>query len=172
MIAHNIRSAHNIGSIFRTSDGCGVEKLYLTGYTPTPATSQTVYLNRSHKDLAKTALGAEKNIAWESVEDVNDVMTKLKQEGYQIVALEQSEKSIEYRAYIPHQKIALVLGNEVEGVENALIESADVILEIPMRGKKNSLNVSVAFGIAAFEIRSKIESMDEGLVFENNFKRT
>lgn len=157
VIAHNIRSAHNIGSIFRTSDGCGVEKIFLTGYTPTPATKETVYLTRSHKDFAKTALGAEKNVSWESFEDIERLLVQLKSDGYQVVALEQHENSVDYRAYQPSDKVALIVGNEVDGVDTGLIEQCDTVLEIPMRGQKNSLNVSVAFGIAAFEIKSKME---------------
>ena len=157
VIAHNIRSAHNIGSIFRTSDGAGVERIFLTGYTPTPATEQTVYLARSHKDLAKTALGAEKSIPWEQSEDIGSVLVRLKSEGYELVALEQSERSVDYREYRPKGKVALIVGNEVEGVDAESMEQADVILEIPMRGQKNSLNVSVAFGIAVFEIGGKLE---------------
>lgn len=157
VIAHNIRSAHNIGSILRTSDGCGVEKIFLTGYTPTPATKETVYVTRAHKDLAKTALGAEKNIPWESIEDVMGLLKQLKEDGYQMVALEQSEHSIDYRSYQPLSKVALIVGNEVEGVDVGILHQCDAIVEIPMRGQKNSLNVSVAFGIAAFEIKSKLE---------------
>ncbi len=158
VIAHNIRSAHNIGSIFRTADGAGVDKIFLTGYTPVPATVDTVYLTRAHKDLAKTALGADKSVPWESAEDILGVLQTLKAQGYRIVSLEQAKESVDYRSYQPKQKIALILGNEVEGVDEALLQQCDDILEIPMRGNKNSLNVSVAFGIAAFEIRSKLES--------------
>jgi tRNA G18 (ribose-2'-O)-methylase SpoU len=163
IIAHTIRSAHNVGSIFRTSDGAGVEKLFLTGYTPTPATAETIYLTRAHKDLAKTALGSEKNIPWESVMDVVELAGKLKADGYQIVALEQSAQSVDYRTYQPPQKVALLVGNEVGGVESEVLHQCDTILEIPMRGQKNSLNVSVAFGIAVFEIRSKIEKQSNKL---------
>ena len=158
IIAHNIRSAHNIGSIFRTADGAGVDKIFLTGYTPVPATADTVYLTRAHKDLAKTALGADKSVSWESVEDIFGVLQKLKAQGYAIVSLEQAQGSIDYRSYQPVKDIVLIVGNEVEGVDEALLQQCDDILEIPMRGNKNSLNVSVAFGIAAFEIRSKLES--------------
>ncbi|MDD5084109.1 MAG: RNA methyltransferase [Candidatus Moranbacteria bacterium] len=157
VIAHNIRSAHNVGSLFRTADGTGVDKIFLTGYTPMPATKETIYLTRAHKDLAKTALGAEKNIVWEHREDVLALLKALKKDGYQIIALEQSEKSVDYRAYRPSKKIALIAGNEVRGVDADILDQCDAILEIPMRGQKNSLNVSVAFGIAAFEIRSKME---------------
>ena len=162
VIAHNIRSAHNIGSIFRTADGCGVEKIFLTGYTPTPATKETVYLTRAHKDFAKTALGAEKNMAWEYQEDVMEPISQLKAKQYQIIALEQDERSINYRRYQPMLNVALFIGNEVDGVDAEVLQRADGIIEIPMRGQKNSLNVSVAFGIAAFEIKSKME------VYEKN----
>lgn len=157
VIAHNIRSAHNIGSIFRTADGCGVDTVFLTGYTPEPATGRTVYLQRSHKDLAKTALGAEKNVSWKKVDDFHELLKELRSDGFYVMALEQSPKSVDYRVSLPFQDIALVLGNEVVGVEDEMLEIVDGIIEIPMRGKKNSLNVSVAFGIAAFEIRSKME---------------
>lgn len=161
VIVHNIRSAHNVGSIFRTSDGAGVEKIFLTGYTPTPATEITVYQTRAHKDLAKTALGAEKNISWEYSEEVLSVLENLRKGGYRIVALEQDEKSVDYRAYQPGEKTALILGTEVNGVEKDLLAVSDAIIELPMRGQKNSLNVSVAFGIAAFELKSKLEKYEK-----------
>lgn len=157
VIAHNIRSAHNVGSVFRTADGCGVEKVFLTGYTPAPASADTVYVTRAHKDIAKTALGAENTVAWESSDDIETLLGRLISEGYSIVALEQYEGSVDYRAYRPSEKVALILGNEVEGVDTGLLDRCDAVIEIPMRGQKNSLNVSVAFGIAAFEIRSKME---------------
>jgi tRNA G18 (ribose-2'-O)-methylase SpoU len=157
VIVDNIRSAHNVGSIFRTADGAGADKIYLVGVSPTPPTKETVYLTRAHKDLAKTALGAEKNIPWEYCETAEAIMKILKHDGYTIVALEQSEKSEDYRAYQPSEKVALMVGNEVDGVSADVLRQCDAILEIPMRGQKNSLNVSVAFGIASFEIRSKLE---------------
>ena len=116
VIADNIRSAHNVGSIFRTSDGAGADKLFLVGTTPTPSTKETVYLTRAHKDLAKTALGAENNIPWESYETMEEVLAKLKRDGYSVVALEQSEGSVDYRSYEPTEKVALVVGYEVDGV--------------------------------------------------------
>lgn len=158
VIAHDIRSAHNVGSVFRTSDGAGVEKIYLTGYTPNPATPETIYPTRAHKDLAKTALGAEENIPWEHHENILPLLEKLKSDGYVVVALEQSEGSIDYRDFIPTEKTALIVGNEVGGVEKMILDRCDAIIEIPMRGRKNSLNVSVAFGIAVFEMRSKMET--------------
>lgn len=157
IIAHNLRSAHNVGSLFRTSDGASVDKIFLTGYTPTPATAQTVYLTRAHKDLAKTALGAEKNIPWEYVEDIMTLLMKLREKGYDIIALEQSDESVDYLSYQPSRKVAMIVGNEVDGVDVKILKQCDTILEIPMHGQKNSLNVSVAFGIATFAIRSKMK---------------
>jgi tRNA G18 (ribose-2'-O)-methylase SpoU len=157
VIVDNIRSAHNVGSIFRTADGAGVDKIYLVGVSPTPPTQETVYLTRAHKDLAKTALGAEKNIPWEYYEEMGSIFARLKHDGYVMIALEQSANSEDYRAYQPSEKVALMVGNEVDGVSADVLRQCDVILEIPMRGQKNSLNVSVAFGIASFEIRSKLK---------------
>jgi tRNA G18 (ribose-2'-O)-methylase SpoU len=157
VLMHNIRSAHNVGSILRTADGCGVEKVWLSGYTPLPATQETPYLTRAHKDIAKTALGAEQNLVWEYHEDFEALVQQLKQEGFAMVALEQSPQSIDYEQFQPTEKVALVVGNEVDGVSKEVLALCDAILEIPMRGTKNSLNVSVAFGIASFQIKSTME---------------
>ncbi len=138
VICHNIRSRENIGSIFRTSDAFGVSKIFLTGFTPTPP----------HEKISKTALGAEQWILWEKVYSVSRLITRLKKEGFEIVALEQSQKSVDIKKYRPKKKIALVLGNEVSGIPPRILKQCDRILEIPMRGKKESLNVAVAFGIA------------------------
>lgn len=160
VIVHNVRSAHNVGSIFRTSDGAGVEKLYLTGYTPAPATDKDVYLTQAHKTLAKTALGAEKNISWEKGTRLAPVLTKLKQEGFEIIALEQDKNSMDYREYKPKGKTALLVGNEVKGVDKKVLGQCDRVIEIPMHGKKNSLNVSVAFGIAAYHVAGTMRGVN------------
>jgi 23S rRNA (guanosine2251-2'-O)-methyltransferase len=144
IICHNIRSAWNIGSVFRSADGAGVAKVYLTGYTPAPP----------HFGISKTALGAEGFVAWEKFSKIGTVIEKLKKEGYEIVALEQDEKSISLRKYKPQKNTALLLGNEVRGLSKAILEKCDRIVEIPMFGKKESLNVSVSFGIAAYAILS------------------
>jgi tRNA G18 (ribose-2'-O)-methylase SpoU len=150
VILDNIRSLHNVGSIFRTADGAGVTKLYLCGVTPGP-------LNRFKEvvpEIAKTALGAEASVAWEKVETTLDAIKKLKKEGYEIVAIEQDPKSIPYHQLKANSsqlsKIALVLGEEVNGLSQAVLKKCDTIVEIPMHGLKESLNVSVAFGIVAF----------------------
>jgi 23S rRNA (guanosine2251-2'-O)-methyltransferase len=154
-ILHDIRSVHNVGSIFRTADGVGFEKLYLCGITPAPVDR----FKKIRPDFAKVALGAEKSVVWESVPDVVPLVKKLKKEGWKIFAIEQAKNSMPY--YLAsdvlwndeHQKAALVVGNEVGGIPPAILKLADAILEIPMLGKKESLNVSVAFGIAAYRSR-------------------
>jgi 23S rRNA (guanosine2251-2'-O)-methyltransferase len=142
VVCHNIRSAYNIGSIFRTADGAGVVKVYLTGYAPSPP----------HQGISKTALGAEKVVGWEKIAKIDAAIEKLKKEGYQIVALEQSKKSVPLRKFKFKGNMALILGNEVRGLNKNTLAKCDAIVEIPMRGEKESLNVSVAFGIAAYTI--------------------
>jgi 23S rRNA (guanosine2251-2'-O)-methyltransferase len=147
VILHNIRSAYNVGSIFRTADAVGVEKIYLTGYTPNPS---------KDKKIEKTALGAEKYVAWQSYKNLNYLLKKLRKEKFKIVALEQSEKSIPYYKFKPKFDFVLILGNEVRGLNKRTLEKCDYILEIPMFGKKESLNVAVAFGIVALDLKVKI----------------
>lgn len=142
VIAHNIRSLHNVGSIFRSCDVFGVEKVYLTGITGTPP----------RKEIAKVALGSEHRVDWERVEDVFELVTRLKVEGHTLVALENGVKSQAIDSFEPTGKIVLVLGSEVEGIEPELLQLCDVTLEIPMIGRKQSLNVSVATGIALFAL--------------------
>jgi len=151
LILHNIRSTYNVGAIFRTADAVGVSKIYLSGYTPIPLDK----FGRVRKDIAKTALGAEKNIPWEYHKNIGSLISKLKKEQVQLIALEQSEKSIDYRKVKIKEKTALILGNEVRGVSKQILEKCDVIAEIPMKGKKESLNVSVAAGVAMFQIFSE-----------------
>jgi len=153
VIAHNIRSAYNVGSLFRTADGSGVNKIFLTGYTPVPATKNAIYVSGFQKMIAKTALGAEISVPWEKKKTVGEVIELLRQEKFEIVALEQSPKSVPYDAYIPKcPRIALIVGNEPKGIHTRTLEKCDAVIEIPMRGSKNSLNVSVAFGIAAYSL--------------------
>lgn len=149
-ILYNIRSLHNVGSVFRTSDGAGVKKIYLCGYTPAPADR----LGGVPGDLAKTALGAEKYIAWEKDQSLTKIISKLRKQGYKIWAVEQDKNSINYARVKPgkNAKIALLLGPEVEGLGKKLLGQCDKILEIPMLGRKESLNVSVAYGIIAYHL--------------------
>lgn len=153
-ILHNIRSLHNVGSIFRTADAAGVEKLYLCGITPTPLDRFGVV----RQQVGKVSLGAEKTVPWEKVASTSRLINKLKNPpvggGYKIFAIEQSKKSIPYNkvAITRDSKIALVVGHEVEGLPPAILKKCDKILEIPMAGNKESLNVSVAFGIVVFRL--------------------
>jgi len=147
VIAHNIRSLHNVGAIFRTAEGAGVNKIYLTGYSGYPP----------RKEIDKVALGSQMRISWEYKKNISVLIKKLKQQKYSILALEQDKKSIDYKEFKPKkQKIALIIGNEIRGISNQLKNQADTILEIPMLGNRRSLNVSVAFGVAVFELKNKL----------------
>jgi len=150
---HNIRSAYNVGSVFRTADGAGVSKIFLTGYTPLPYNFQKeVYPTVAQKMIAKTALGAEKTVSWEKAGNVAQLFGKLKKEGVMIIALEQAKTSVCIDKFKPIFPCALILGNEVKGIDKKILKKTDAIVEIPMRGKKESLNVSVAAGIAIYSI--------------------
>ena len=149
---HNIRSIYNVGSIFRTADAVGIKKLYLCGITPGPVDKYQQPVQK----LTKVSLGAENSVAWEKVESTTKQITKLKNQGYKILAVEQSNHSVPYYQIKPTDdeldKIALVVGKEVGGIDPEILSQADQILEIPMRGQKESLNVSVAFGIVTFSL--------------------
>lgn len=157
VIAHNIRSTHNVGSIFRTCDGFGVEKLYLTGYTPYPAIPDDSRLPHLREKLAgqihKTALGAEQTVDFGQADSPSSIIMRYKQAGFVVAALEQSALSIPLPEYnrVPN-KLVLLLGEEVSGISAELLKLCDVILEIPMVGKKESFNVSVATGIALYAL--------------------
>lgn len=170
LIIHNVRSAHNVGALFRTADGAGVAKIFLTGYTPRPHTSeksilggrrQHIFITRAEKALAKTALGAEESMEWTAAISLNKVIAALREEKYTIVGLEQSIKTTNYRKYVPVSSVALIVGNEVRGLDRRVLKQCDVVLEIPMHGQKNSLNVAVATGIALYQIASTIEDIKE-----------
>lgn len=148
LILPDIRSAVNVGAIFRTADSVGIDKIYLVGCTPRP----TDQFGRIQKDIAKSALGAENFILWEYKKTLIPLILNLKKLGYEIVALEQDEKSIDYRKYKKSTKVVLILGEEVNGLDKKVLKNCDKIIEIPMHGKKESLNVSVACGIALFRI--------------------
>lgn len=151
VILPNIRSVHNVGSIFRTADAAGIQKIYLVGVTPDPIDR----FGRDRTDIAKVALGAEKTVTWEHTETLDEVVKKLKELGYYIVALEQDDKSIDYKEItLPADKqhFAFIVGEETKGLSAEELSLADIIAEIPMRGEKESLNVSVATGVALFRI--------------------
>lgn len=148
LILHDIRSAQNVGSLFRTADAAGVQKVYLSSITPMPLDR----FGRPRSDIAKTALGAEKSIPWELYDDVHRLIQTLQVEGIQVIAIEQSPESVDYKTISPADKVALILGNEVTGLPQEILKQVAVVAEIPMAGTKESLNVSVAGGIALFRI--------------------
>lgn len=143
---HNIRSTHNVGAIFRTADAAGVSKIYLCGITPAPVDR----FGRNRQDIAKAALGAEKTVGWESVQDTVSLIKKLKKEGWKIFSVEQDKDSINYKKASFGTKVLIIFGDEVKGVDKEILEISDKILEIPMKGIKESLNVSVAAGIVLY----------------------
>lgn len=142
LVLYNIRSRFNVGAIFRTADGSGVDKIYLTGITPLPP----------HPEIDKVALGAQNFIPWEQSKQPVRLLKKLKKEGYQIIALEQGAKSVKYFNFKPSGSVVLILGAEVTGLPKKVMDLADEIVEIPMHGQKESLNVGVAAGVVMFEI--------------------
>lgn len=160
VLVHNIRSTFNVGSILRTSDGLGVDKVIFSGYTPYPEVDGDVRLpherDKITAQIAKTALGAEKTVPFGVSDDVIATISDLKAIGYRIVALEQAKNSTKLADFQPIGKIALLLGEEVEGIDQDLLKLADKIVEIPMLGQKESLNVSVAYAMAIWEIRRTV----------------
>lgn len=148
VILHNIRSAYNVGSIFRTAEAVGVDKVYLTGYSPAPLDR----FGNARKDIAKTALGAQDNLAWEHKSNISDLLNKLSKEEYELMAVEQSEKALDYRKTRAEGRIAFMFGNEVRGLSSTVLSRSDNVIEIPMKGKKESLNVSVTVGIILFSL--------------------
>jgi tRNA G18 (ribose-2'-O)-methylase SpoU len=143
VVVHNVRSIYNVGSIFRTSDAARIEHLHLTGYTGTPA----------HKDLHKTALGAQDTVAWTKHDDLHAVLEQHRTAGYTLAALEITDQptsvsDLEHE----HYPLCLLIGNEVRGIDDVILQEMDLALEIPQYGAKQSLNVSVAYGIAIFDL--------------------
>lgn len=148
-VLDNIRSMHNVGSVFRTADAFLLERIILCGYTPQPP----------HRDIHKTALGATDTVQWEYSATTLEAVKSLKQAGYLIFAVEQAENSVPLHSFLPtaDQKIAVVFGNEVSGVDEAVLEICDGCIEIPQLGMKHSLNISVAAGIVIWElVRSRL----------------
>src|SRR3989344_1494648 len=148
LILHNIRSVENVGAMFRTADAAGINKIYLTGYTPAPLDR----FGRKRADLAKSALGAEEFVSWEQKKNILPLLSKLKREKYLIIGIEQAKSSVDYKKVKLQGKNVFIVGAEVTGIPEDVLKKCDVIAEIPMRGKKESLNVSVALGIALFRV--------------------
>ncbi len=151
VILHNVRSAHNVGSVFRTAEAAGAAELVLTGYTPAPIDR----FGRSRTDMAKVALGAERAVPWSRAGTLASAVRRFRKKGYLLLALERHPGAIPLRTFrLPEgcTKIALIAGNEVRGLSPQALGLADHILEIPMRGTNESLNVSVAVGVALFSL--------------------
>jgi len=153
VVAHDLRSAYNVGSVFRTADAAGLRHVYLTGFTPTP----------EHRGVRKTALGAEEAVPWSHHADPLALVRQLKTGGTTIVALERAEGAVGLEDVgAGHFPLALVLGNEVAGVAPALLDAADLVLALPQYGVKSSLNVAVAFGVAAYGLVARYRALDSG----------
>jgi 23S rRNA (guanosine2251-2'-O)-methyltransferase len=147
LVLDNVRSLNNVGSVFRTADAFMVEKIYLCGITGTPP----------HRDIEKTALGATESVEWVHVPDTTELVKALKTDGVQVVSIEQTENSVKLHEFQPDlsKRYAFVLGNEVFGVEQEVINLSNAVLEIPQFGTKHSLNISVATGVVVWDFLSK-----------------
>jgi tRNA G18 (ribose-2'-O)-methylase SpoU len=143
-VLENIRSAYNVGSVFRTADAFLLEAIYIIGYTAKPP----------HKEIKKTALGAEDSVEWKYFDNANLAIAQLRENGYKVFAVEQVEKSISLENFLnkPGDRIAVIFGNEVSGVEQSTIEQCDGCIEIPQFGMKHSLNIATAAGVVLWEI--------------------
>lgn len=152
IVLDNVRSMHNVGSVFRSADAFLVDKIYLCGITGVPP----------HKEINKTALGATETVAWEHAPTTIELIRTLKSDGYKIICLEHTSESLPIHKFIPQkeQKYALVFGNEVFGISDEVIEKADMCVEIPQFGTKHSLNISVAAGIVIWDFVSKSQTTE------------
>ena len=157
LVAHNLRSTHNVGSLLRTAEGLGVQKVILSGYSPYPMHEDDRRLpheaGKLGRAINKTALGAEDMVKWEHHPEILPVLNKLKKDGYVVAALEQTGDSRELPKYHPPQKLVLVVGREVEGIDPEVLDACDLALEIPMFGKKESYNVVQAAAMALYHCR-------------------
>ena len=149
IILDNIRSAHNVGSAFRTADGAGVEKIYLLGTTASPRDR----FGREVAEIKKTSLGASEMVPWEHIDNENTdaLLTKLQSEGFELAAVEQTPTSTSLYDFTPSEKTCYIFGNEIDGVGQSILDKIDKAIEIPMKGQKESLNVSVTVGIVLFK---------------------
>lgn len=157
LIAHNLRSCHNVGSLLRTAEGLGIEAVWLTGYTPFPLLEDDPRMphiaTKVQKQIHKTALGAEAYQPWFHDENIENVISHLKKYGYVVTALEQAPNALPLETYTAPERIALLVGREVEGVEPAVLALCDQALEIPMAGQKESFNVAVAAAMALYHLK-------------------
>lgn len=151
LVLDNIRSVINVGAIFRTADAIGIGQIFLTGYTPAPIDR----FGRVRRDFAKAALGAETNLAWQSVASAEEAVRTLRAENFQIIALEQADGSVDYKKVETSDKVAVIVGNEVDGLPEEILSRADIVAEIPMLGTKESLNVATATAVFLFRVFDK-----------------
>lgn len=157
LIAHNVRSTHNVGSFLRTCDGLGVGRVLLTGYSPYPAGSANDsrlphIAIKLDKQISKTALGAEKTINWQHYDEIGPALTELRSQGFTIAALEQTTDSVPLGGFTGADKLAIIVGREVEGIEPEVLALCDIAIEIPMHGQKESFNVAIAAAIALYQL--------------------
>lgn len=152
LVLHDIRSAYNVGAILRTADGAGVSKVFFSGYTAIPSREEKVFSTKAEKMIAKTALGAERSVAWEKIDDLSKLVKDFKKDKVKIISLENIKDAKDLKDFEANFPAALFLGNEIRGVPEEILKVSDAVISIPMRGKKESLNVSVAAGIAIYEI--------------------
>lgn len=157
LVAHNVRSAHNVGSLLRSAEALGAEKVYLSGYSPYPRSRKDTRLphkaQNAHNKISKTALGAENLVRWEYCSDLPSLINDLRNKAYVVAALEQVKKSLPIYNYQPSGALALIVGSEIGGLDSETLKMCDIILEIPMEGSKESLNVSVAAAIAIYQLK-------------------
>lgn len=157
VIAHDLRSTHNVGSLLRTAEGLGVTCVYLSGYTPYPLAPNDTRLPhiaaKLHKQIRKTALGAETHNFWQHIDDINELLTNLHAQGFTIAALEQTSSSQPLQTFVAPDKLAIILGREVEGIAPEILARCDTHLEIPMFGRKESFNVVQAAAMALYHCR-------------------
>jgi 23S rRNA (guanosine2251-2'-O)-methyltransferase len=166
LIVHNVRSTHNVGSLLRSADGFGISHVYLTGYTPYPKKDNDERLphiaDKLQRQINKTALGADKNIAWSQSDEIAQVINDLKTKGFLIAALEQTKIAADLGSFKSKGKIALIVGNEIDGIDAQTLGQADIHLQIPMRGKKESFNVAIAGSIALYKFASLDKDNSKG----------
>ncbi len=148
LVLHNIRSVYNVGALFRTADAVGITRILISGYTPTPLDR----FGRARQDFAKCALGSEKVVPWTYAKTPQKLLKKMKEEGFHVVGIEQDIRSIDYKKVKKIKKTAFIFGTETTGMTKSLLDLCDSIVEIPMKGMKESLNVSVAAGIVLYRI--------------------
>lgn len=157
VIAHDLRSTHNVGSLIRTAEGLGIHKIYFTGYTPYPTVKNDRRLphitQKLSKQINKTALDAEQSVAWEHHEDIVELVRKLRNDNYTICGLEQTADSVKLPDWQPPQKVVIMLGREVEGLATDILKLCDAIIEIPMFGKKESFNVVQAAAMTLYHCK-------------------